>query len=85
MNQDHTEIDDETKFSVVAGFALREDDRVDPETFVPVALTKCEHIADKLSAVDVQINDQPPSAYKLLAEFLRLIADDLEKTAETAK
>lgn len=85
MNQDYIEINDETKLSIVAGFALREDDQVAPETFVPVALTECEYLADGLCAVNVQIDDQPPSAYKLLAEYLRLIADDLEETAETAK
>lgn len=85
MDQDYIKIDDETKLSIVAGFALREDNQLDHETFIPVALTKYEHIADELLAIDVQINDQPPSAYKLLAESLRLIADDLEETAETAK
>lgn len=85
MNQDYIEIDDETKLSIVTGFALREDDQVIPETFVPVSLTKCERLIDGRCVVSVQINDQPPSAYKLLAEYLRFIADDLEENAKTAK
>lgn len=85
MNQDHIEINDETKVSIVAGFALCEDSQVIPETFVPVALTKCEPLIDGQCAVGVQINDQPPSAYKLLAGYLRFIADDLGEKAETTK
>lgn len=85
MNQGCVEIESETKLSIVAGFALREGDQVVPETFVPVALTKCESLIDGLCVVAVQINDQPSSAYKLLAEYLRFIADDLEEKAEPAE
>lgn len=86
MNQDYAEIYDETKLSVVVGFALRESDQMDPETFEPVALTKCERLTNDQLVVAVTVNDdQPPSAYKLLADYLRLMADDLEKEAEDRK
>lgn len=85
MKQDYVEINDETKLSVVVGVALREGDQVIPETFEPVALTKCERLIGNQCAVDVQINHQPPSGYKLLAEYLRFMADDLEKEAKDAK
>lgn len=85
MKQDYVEIHDETKLSVVVGVALREGDQVIPETFEPVALTKCERLIGNHCVADVQINHQPPSAYKLLAEYLRFMADDLEKAAKDAK
>lgn len=85
MKQDYVEINDETKLSVVVGVALREGDQVIPETFEPVALTKCEHLAGNQCVTSVQINHQPPSVYKLLAEYLRFMADDLEKETEAAK
>ena len=85
MKQEYDEIDDETKLSIVVGVALREGDQVIPETFNPDALTKFEHIIGNKGAMSVHIKPQPPSAYSVIAEYLRVIADDLEKEAEKAK
>lgn len=81
----YDEIDDETKLSVVVGIALREGDQVIPETFNPVALTKFERLIDGKGVASVHINHQPPSAYRVIAGYLRFMADDLEKEAEDAK
>lgn len=85
MKQEYDEIDDETKLSVVVGVALREGDQVIPETFNPVALTKFDRLIGDKGVTSVHINPQPPSAYKTIAEYLRMMADDLEKEAEDAK
>lgn len=85
MKQEYDVIDDETKISVVAGVALREGDQVIPGTFNPVALTKTERIGFGKCVTGVHINHQPPSAYRLIAEYLRMMADDLEKEAKDAK
>ena len=85
MKQEYVEIDDESKFSVVVGVALREGDQVIPETFNPVALTKFERLIEGKGVASVHINPQPPSAYRVIAEYLRFMADDLEKEAEKAK
>ena len=85
MKQDYVEINDEAKLSVAVGIALREGDQVIPETFEPIALTKCERLIGNQCVASVQINPQPPSAYKFLAEYLRFMADDLEKEAKDAK
>ena len=85
MKQEYDEIDDETKLSVVVGVALREGDQVIPETFNPVALTKFERLIDGKGVASVHINPQPPDAYKVIAEYLRMMADDLEKEAEKAE
>lgn len=81
MKQEY-DVDDENKISVVAGFALRDGNNVIRETFTPVALTKTERLGFGKSVVGVCINKQPSSAYKLLAGYLRTMADDLEKQAE---
>lgn len=83
MKQEYDVIDDETKISVVAGFALNDGTNAICETFIPVVLTKTEHLASEQCAIGVHINHQPSSAYKLLAEYLRIMADDLEKEART--
>lgn len=85
MKHEYDEITDETKISIVVGAALREGDQVIPGTFNPVALTKLEHLIGSEGVVSVHINPQPPEAYKTIAEYLRMIADDLEKEAEKAK
>lgn len=85
MKQEYDVIDDETKISVVAGVALREGDEVIPGTFNPVALTQTDRLGFGKCVTGVRINHQPPSAYKLIAEFIRTIADVLEKEAEGAK
>ena len=85
MKQEYDEIDDETKLSVVVGVALREGDQVIPETFNPVALTKFERLIDGKGVASVHITPQPPDAYKAIAEYLRMMADDLEKETEKAK
>lgn len=85
MKQDYVEINDETKLSVVVGVALREGDQVIPETFSPVAFTKFERLIGHKGVVSVHISHQPPSAYKVIAEYIRMIADDLEKEAKDAK
>ena len=84
MKQEHDAIIDESKVSVVVGVALREGDQVIPETFNPVALTKCERLIGNKGVTSVHINPQSPSAYKAIAEYLRMMADDLEKEAEDA-
>ena len=68
MKQEYDVIDDETKISVVAGFALVDGDQAIPGTFNPVALTKTECLAFGKNVVSVHFNPQPSSAYKLLAE-----------------
>ena len=85
MKQEYDEINDESKVSIVVGVALREGDQVIPVTFNPVALTKTERLGFGKCVTGVHINHQPPSAYKLIAEFLRMMADDLEKEAKGAK
>lgn len=85
MKQEYDSIIDESKVSVVVGVALREGDQVIPETFNPVALTKFEHIIGNKGAMSVHIKPQPPSAYSVIAEYLRVIADDLGKQAEDEK
>ena len=85
MKQEYGVVDDETKISVVVGVAFREGDQVIPGTFNPVALTKTERLGFGKCVTGVHINHQPPSAYKLIAEFLRMMADDLEKEAKGAK
>ncbi len=85
MKQDYVEINDETKISVVVGVALREGDQVIPETFNPVAFTKVERLIGSKGMVSVHINPQPPSVYKVIADYLRFMADDLEKEAEATK
>lgn len=85
MKQEYDVISDESKVSVVVGVALREGDQVIPETFNPVALTKCERLIGNKGVTSVHINPQPPSTYKTIAEYLRMMADDLEKEAEDAK
>ena len=85
MKQEYDEINDESKVSIVVGVALREGDQVIPGTFNPVALTKTERLGFGKCVTGVHINHQPPSAYKLIAEFLRMMADDLEKEAKGAK
>lgn len=85
MKQEYDSIIDESKVSVVVGVALREGDQVIPETFEPVALTKVERLIGSKGVVSVHINHQPPEAYKTIAEYVRFIADDLEKEAEDAK
>lgn len=84
MKQGHDAIIDESKVSVVVGVALREGDQVIPGTFTPVALTKVERLIGHKGVVSVHINPQSPSAYKVIAEYLRMMADDLEKEAEDA-
>lgn len=84
MKQEYDVITDESKVSVVVGVALREGDQVIPETFNPVALTKCERLIGNKAVTSVHINHQPPSTYKTIAEYLRFMADDLEKEAEAA-
>lgn len=85
MKQEYDVIDDASKVSVVVGVALREGDQVIPETFIPVALTKVERLIGNKGMISVHINHQPPSAYKTIAEYLRMMADDLEKEAKDAK
>lgn len=85
MKQEHDVIDDETKISVIAGFALNDGISAICETFTPVALTKTEHLTPGQCVTRVHINPQPSSAYKLLAEYLRIMADDLEKEAKDTK
>ena len=85
MKQEYGVVDDETKISVVVGVALREGDQVIPGTFNPVALTKTERLGFGKCVTGVHINHQPPSTYKLIAEKLRMMADDLEKEAKGAK
>lgn len=85
MKQEYDEITDETKLSIVVGVALREGDQVIPETFNPVALTKFERLIGDKGVASVQINPQPPIAYRVIAGYLRFMADDLEKEAEEAK
>lgn len=85
MKQEYDVIDDESKVSVVVGVALREGDQVIQETFTPVALTKAERLIGHKSMISVHINHQPPSAYKVIAEYIRMMADDLEKEAKKTK
>jgi hypothetical protein len=85
MKQEYDSIIDESKVSVVVGVALREGDQVIPDTFTPVALTKVERLIGNKGMISVHINHQPPSAYKVIAEYIRMMADDLEKEAKDAK
>lgn len=85
MKQEYDVTIDESKVSVVVGVALREGDQVIPETFNPVAFTKVERLIGSKGMVSVHINPQPPSAYKVIADYLRFMADDLEKEAKDTK
>ena len=84
MKQEYEAITDESKVSVVVGVALREGDQVIPETFNTVALTKVERLIGSKAVTSVHIKPQPPSAYKVIADYLRFMADGLEKEAEAA-
>ena len=89
MKQEYDVTDDETKVSVVASFSINDGESSISEKSDPLVITETKRLAFGQCVVKFQFNQPPQTAdklraeyhrdRKLLAERLRIIADDLEK------